>query len=614
MPVFYFYISIEYSNYCGMLGNFKESGGIPIRLIALIFSMLVMALLLLNYKTKLSPDLLSSPDGLLLSKSDRKSIWEAEQKGNILSSVAFKEFSSAFSKGNSVKLKKFLGSEFAGNLLVDGTRFQSSSKKFEASRETGNTEFKNISSSELVDWLINLKNQYNGSPSVNFSLMKIHPQERTDSKGKWTGEGKFIINGPGEGGSLQEHRIFFDWTCNQLTEKALKRDGWLSGLKITRLEHSRSDDSLFKEVSKERGLDTASFHNNWDLEPDKMIANSGGVYVTDFNRDGNLDLCLTDILHPSKFILYKGEKGKFLDVTQELGLASSFAGLVVFVDLDGDGWEDLIHQWNNSRFGIRVMRNVKGEKFVDATHLTNLPEIISAAGGNNTPTGYSIADFDLDGNVDLYLTRSAGMSFKSGSWIDGKSGAVSNNQLLRNLGGANFEDVTQKHQADGGRRSTAGAVWIHANDDLYPDLYLIDEFGNGQLLANKNGLLSPFKIIDRPSDWGSMGVTAGDFNNDGISDIYVNNMYSKAGKRVMANLPDGVYDQETQQKLNNLVDGSELYVGLGGWEYRPTGKNMHVDAVGWSWGPSMADFNNDGWPDIYATAGYISVDRSKPDG
>jgi len=121
-------------------------------------------------------------------------------------------------------------------------------------------------------------------------------------------------------------------------------------------------------------------------------------------------------------------------------------------------------------------------------------------------------------------------------------------------------------------------------------------------------------IVSDPVDWGSMGVTAGDFNNDGITDFYVNNMYSKAGKRVIGNLPDDVYDPLTDKKLRSLVDGSELYVGAGNYQYEPSGNKLNVDAVGWSWGPSMADFNNDGWPDIYATAGYISVDRSKPDG
>lgn len=559
---------------------------------------------------------------LILDDQVRKSIWEAEQKGNILTSISFKEFSKAVAAGDSGKLLATLSDSFSARVLLDSSDqvsgVQVDSRLFTASKSSVNPEesvgFRSLNGQEFAHFLNQLVEGYSGQPVIKFSLITIAPDIPGQSKGSWSGQGKFIISGPAKGQQISEHRLFVNWNCHSMNEKKLKGSQWLSGMTINRIDHSISGKPLFEEVAANRGIDTSLLYDNWGKDPDKMVANSGGVYLTDFNRDGWLDMCITDIAHPQKLIFYQGGPDGFVDVTDAVGLTSPYSGLVTFVDLDGDGWEDLIHLWNNSRFGMRAMRNLNGERFADATEVTNLPDLISAVGGSNAPTGFSIADYDLDGHVDLYVTRSAGMSFKSGSWIDGKSGEVSNNQLLRNMGGAQFQDVTVENQADGGRRSTAGAVWLYANHDLFPDLYVIDEFGNGQILANREGKLEPLSISDKPADWGSMGVTSGDFNNDGISDFYVNNMYSKAGKRVIGNLPEGIYDEVTLQKLRNLVDGSELYVGLGDFKFEQVGKQMNVDAVGWSWGPAMADFNNDGWPDIYATAGYISVDRDKPDG
>ena len=112
-----------------------------------------------------------------------------------------------------------------------------------------------------------------------------------------------------------------------------------------------------------------------------------------------------------------------------------------------------------------------------------------------------------------------------------------------------------------------------------------------------------------------MGMTAGDIDNDGHTDLYIGEMYSKAGQRVMNNIPPGTYDETVTAKLKRLVDGSQLYLGGGGErKFKPVGIAMGVNAVGWAWGPCLADLNNDGWLDLYATAGFISQERGKPDG
>src|SRR5262249_11385920 len=152
---------------------------------------------------------------------------------------------------------------------------------------------------------------------------------------------------------------------------------------------------------------------------------AGGVYLCDYDRDGIMDVLITDV---NGIFLYKGlEGGKFRDVTVEVGLPTvpieGRRGSLVaaFADLDGDGWPDLI-------LGRSVYQNIEGpngRRFKNVTALCNLnidPNI----------SGLAIADFDGDGRMDLYAARSG--QAKASSWLSGKSGNKNGNQLWRNLG------------------------------------------------------------------------------------------------------------------------------------------------------------------------------------
>ncbi len=175
--------------------------------------------------------------------------------------------------------------------------------------------------------------------------------------------------------------------------------------------------------------------------------------------------------------------------------------------------------------------------------------------------------------------------------------------------------MTESSGASGGNRSTFTAVWLDADEDGWPDLYVINEFGRGVLLVNRtDGTFRESSIEDDPGDFGSMGVTAGDYDNDGHIDIYVGNMYSKAGNRVMGNLWPGSYPEPIMAKLRSFTHGSQLHHNLGKLKFERIGRELQVADVGWAYGPAMADLNNDGWLDIYATCGFISRSRDDPDG
>jgi hypothetical protein len=444
------------------------------------------------------------------------------------------------------------------------------------------------------------------SPGVQLVVKTLRPQHGRDLEGQWEGLAVLRLFGEAQPGQPCEVLVNLSYEVVRPTRERLAKPGWLRAAGVRQSLVGRASRFLMADVTRERGLDPSRLHDNWKEHPDspssRLIA-SGGVFVCDFDRDGVLDLLITDI---SGYTLYQGGRnGQFRDVTKEMGLPhinpneAGLSGVACWIDIDGDGWEDLL-------LGGRVFRNMGGKRFEDYTARTRLAlprDTVSLV----------VADYDGDGLLDLYATRT-GMG-KSGSWLSEWSSQDAGNRLFRNLGDWQFEDVTKKSNAAAGRRSTFTAVWLDANNDGRPDLHVINEFGNGVLLVNQgDGTFREQALGPGPVDFGSMGVAAGDVDNDGNIDIYCANMYSKAGTRVISNLPNGAYPAAVMAKLRRFVAGSQLHMNKGGLRFEQVGSPMQVNAVGWAYGPVLADLDNDGWLDLFATAGQISRDRSKPDG
>ena len=101
-----------------------------------------------------------------------------------------------------------------------------------------------------------------------------------------------------------------------------------------------------------------------------------------------------------------------------------------------------------------------------------------------------------------------------------------------------------------------------------------------------------------------MGASWGDYNNDGLQDLYVSNMYSKAGNRIVEQFDN------VDERVKVSARGNFLYQNIGDGKFKQVAGNamgfQKVAQVGWSFGGQFCDFDNDGNLDLYVPSGFYT--------
>jgi len=141
--------------------------------------------------------------------------------------------------------------------------------------------------------------------------------------------------------------------------------------------------------------------------------------------------------------------------------------------------------------------------------------------------------------------------------------------------------VTEQTAASGHGISCFAAVWFDANGDRRPDVLAINEFGRNALLVNRGDNTFAESDVDPVFGGLSMGVTTGDFDNDGHTDVYIANMYSKAGNRILANVDTTGYPPELFRKIVEATVGSKLYRSRGDGTFELMPPDVIPYDVGW---------------------------------
>lgn len=338
-----------------------------------------------------------------------------------------------------------------------------------------------------------------------------------------------------------------------------------------------------------------------------------GVVVGDINGDGLDDLYVPDGGGLPNRMYVQQPDGTLRDVSAESGTDwLEYTPSALLVDLDDDGDQDLVASTVQM---ILLMEN-------DGTGKFKLAGARSGAGQARTMCA---ADYDLDGDLDLYICNYSIPNTASGF---GSPGVVSSfplpyndannggpNLLLENRGKFRFADVTAEVGLDqNNTRYSLSAAWEDFDQDGDPDLAVANDFGRNNLYRNDSGpepgsrtftdIAATAGVEDIAS---GMSVDWGDYDRDGRSDLYISNMFSSAGGRVTFQRQFGSGRSDTDvARFQRLARGNSLFRAGGDGVFTDVSEAAAVTMGRWAWTSKFADFNNDGWLDIIVANGFVT--------
>lgn len=475
--------------------------------------------------------------------------------------------------------------------------------------------FRELDADGFVAWAKGLGEHFSRVDTVWFGRI-YNSHEIIEGPGAIaTAKGAFRIAGRGkDAGPLElagefvlRHQGFARLAEDEEVEDAeVHVERWIHELSLDPANLVASRAPLFADATADSGIDVDAMHDNW-IDTDRgLLIFTGGSYLGDVDGDGHLDLLVTDILR-SWLYLGNGD-GTFRDsgwepepahVKTRDGRLRVLEPHGALLDATGNGRTDILHAGKLYSWNER-----KGE-IVQRTKATPLPN-----------GDASLADYDRDGLVDLYFLNTGPYAEKreENVWFDDERTNGRRNQLFRNLGGGKFQNVTGPTHASPGYGRTFAASWFYANEDDWPDLFGANEFGRNDFLVNDRAVFRECDDVDPVFGGFSMGVSSGDIDGDGRTDLYVSNMYSKAGQRVYHHLDMSIYPESARKMFMASVLGNRLYHSRGDLTFENVSAYSGGYAVGWGFSGAVLDVDLDGWLDLYAPCGYISIDRTKPDG
>ncbi|MBK8177867.1 MAG: CRTAC1 family protein [Planctomycetes bacterium] len=241
------------------------------------------------------------------------------------------------------------------------------------------------------------------------------------------------------------------------------------------------------------------------------------------------------------------------------------------------------------------LREAAGEAGLDFLHRPfQVDPRIAHIGPHVAGVGAAAActDFDGDGWVDLYVTSSA---------------FGSRNALFRNLGAAQpgkFVDVAAEvglADVNSDQGVSMGSVWADADQDGDEDCFLY-KYGRPQLFRNDGGRFVDVTEAAGLDRWvNSNSAIWLDYDRDGLVDLYLTGYFRE--DIVLWNLADTRIMQESFQFAKN-GGRNHLFHNEGGLVFRDVSADSGVDSTRWTLAAASADFDRDGWPDLYLANDY----------
>jgi len=360
------------------------------------------------------------------------------------------------------------------------------------------------------------------------------------------------------------------------------------------------NDIRFKDIGRDAGV-TSTPH----ASPDRRYLvemMGGGVALFDCDNDGMLDILTVNDSSVGQYLkggelmvtLYHQDSPlHFSDTTVQDGLTTRGWGMGIAIgDFDNDGLPDIYV----TGYGHNVLYHNLGRcKFEDVTEKVH-------AGGGGFSAGAAWADYDRDGHLGLFVSRyvnsdvqhlpQAGMrGFDyQGLQMEVPQQDGQTDILYRNRGDGTFEDVSRKAGVDNTeKRLGMGVVWGDYDNDGWPDLFVTNDMGPNYLFHNRHdgtfedvALWSGTAVNDQGKSLSNMAADFGDVYHDGNLALLVTRYMHQ---------PIALYRNQKSQGFIDVTGPSHL----------GRGSDAFV-----RWGSGFADFDNDGWPDIFVANGNFS--------
>jgi hypothetical protein len=368
----------------------------------------------------------------------------------------------------------------------------------------------------------------------------------------------------------------------------------------------------FVDVAKQAGLTHTVYYGEVDTTDYITEANGCGVAFYDYDNDGWLDVLILNGSRRGGFPegreptnhLYKNNRdGTFTDVTKRAGLLhSGWASGVCIGDYDNDGNDDLFISYR----GKNVLYHNNGDgTFTDVT---------DEAGVGGDPkrwnAGCTFVDYDRDGKLDLFISNYVGAgslenmppkgktSWKGVPVAYGPQGLQHGSHILyHNNGDGTFTDVSEQSGILDATGHGMTALVTDFNDDGWPDIYVACDSSASILYRNnQDGTFSNIAAerglaySEHGVAQAGMGLAIADYNGDGKLDVL---------KTHFADDTPGLYLNDGQGYFSDESSTAGLQ-----------GVTRHLQ-----WGTGLADFDNDGWPDLLYVTGHVypEVEKVNPD-
>jgi hypothetical protein len=405
-------------------------------------------------------------------------------------------------------------------------------------------------------------------------------------------------------------------------------------LAIVLIEGCRSNSRESREQNQQKALFTLldsntthiQFSNQLSETAEKNILlyqyyyNGAGVAIGDVNGDGLQDIYFSGNMTDNKLYLNKG-KMQFNDITGVAGVAGRADGWktgVTMVDINGDNKIDLYVCYS----GSNPIERRKNQLFINqGNNSSGIPvfseeaEKYGLADGSFSTKAYFF-DYDRDGDLDMLLLDHNPRQFTNlddatVAAIEKIPDPMSGTKLYRNDNG-HFTDITLKSGINNSGLSYGlGAGIADINGDGWPDIYISNDYAvpDRLYINNKNGTFTdqlPVQIGH--TSLFSMGNDVADINNDALPDIYTLDMLPEDNLR-QKNLftPDNyeLFAQNLRVGFYYQYMRNMLQINNGNNTFSETGQLAGISNTDWSWSPLLADYDNDGWKDLFVSNGLV---------